>query len=34
LEIGEVGDEGRVFEVFLGGEMVEVVGGGKGLYKL
>jgi hypothetical protein len=34
LQVGEVGDEGGVFEVFLYGEVVEVGGGGEGLYEL
>lgn len=34
LQVGKVGDEGGVLEVFLGGEMVEVEGRGKGLDEL
>lgn len=34
MEVGEVGDEGGVLEVFQGRQVVEVEGGGEGLYEL
>ncbi len=34
LKVGEVCDKGGVFEILLRGEVIEIEGGGEGLYEL